>query len=682
MLRHNVFGRVDSLEPTLRSTSSDHASSKRSNRKLVALASVLQQFNEQCLKALEDALKKTYPGWANNIPRLAMPPSLEFGELSSSIAYEIARANRLKPQEVAETISKELTLKEGSLVAVANPVSGYINFKLEYRTASGLILSTALREDRDYGTGKATVPIRVSVEHTSANPSGPLTMGHARNAILGDTLARLLKARGHSVNRRFYVDDVGRQVSILAYGFKLLKGPEPKGKVDHWLGRLYACTNCALQIEATKKKLEHLSSSPELSEERSELQRSLDEWVGIAAELASHDSELLKQVVDAVKLQADPEAAVQEIGRSYEKNDLGTVRLVRAVANLCLEGITATLGDMDIGFDTWDWEGQIVWEGHVEKTLARLRKLPFTRIEDTSASLDVNAIVDAYSLREAFKLSDNYEVPPLTLIRSDGTTLYSTRDIAYSLVKFADSDMVINVIASEQTLPQLQIRLALYALGEKKAAQNLVHYSYGLVELPGVKMSKRRAHYITLDDVVQQAYARVREAMAERKEELGKDESEAVIRAITLGAIKFAMLSVDSAKNLLFTWDRVLSLERNSAPFINYAYTRAGSILRKLGETPKDADFTLLTHPLEQLLILKIGQLPEVFLEAADQLKPEELANYANTVAEKFHEYYEKVDVIHAKEEVKNARALLVRAIQIVLRNSMELLGIKVSERM
>ena len=133
---------------------------------------------------------------------------------------------------------------------------------------------------------------------------------------------------------------------------------------------------------------------------------------------------------------------------------------------------------------------------------------------------------------------------------------------------------------------------------------------------------------------------------------------------------------------MTFTWDRVLSLERNSAPFINYAYTRAGSILRKLGEFPKNADCSLLTHPLEHLLIFKIAQMTDVFCEAADQLKPEELTGYVNSMAEKFHEYYEKVDVIHAGADVKNARAWLVKGIQVVLRNSMDLLGISVSERM
>jgi arginyl-tRNA synthetase len=299
-----------------------------------------------------------------------------------------------------------------------------------------------------------------------------------------------------------------------------------------------------------------------------------------------------------------------------------------------------------------------------------------------SASLDINAIVEAYSLRRDFHLAQNYEVPSLTIARSDGTTLYPTRDIAYTIAKFSDSDEVINVIASEQSLPQLQIRIALYALNERDAARNLMHFAYGLVELPGAKMSKRRARFVSLDEVIEQAKLKVTATMAERKETFGKTESDEIVTAIALGAIRFAMLSLNSVKNLTFTWDRVLSLERNSSPFINYAFTRAGSILRKLGQIPREADASLLTHPLEHLLLFKIGAMPQIFIEAADQLKPEELASYANSLAEKFHEYYEKVDVIHSDEQVKNARALLVQAVQIVLRNSMRLLGIRVSERM
>jgi arginyl-tRNA synthetase len=634
------------------------------------------------MDSLTVALGKTYPEWTGKLHRLDVASSFEFGELASSIAHEIAREKSLSPKEVAHTIRNALGVRADSLIASVEDVAGYINFRLNYSLAGPLILESAVRENERFGVEKVAQPIRVSVEHTSANPVGPITMATVRNSILGDALARLLKARGHGVNRRFYVDDVGRQVCLLAYGYKLLKRPQPEGKVDHWFGRLYACTNCAIQIEATKKKLSLIAANEEAAEKRAELQRSLDEWVGIASELEATDKELLARVVAAVQVQADPEWEVEEIGRKYEQNETQVTELVRQVATLCLEGVKASLREIGITFDTWDWESQLLWDGLVDQSLKRLAQLPFTKRDEGSLALDINAIVEAYGLREQFKLAHNYEVPKLTLVRSDGTTLYSTRDIAYSIAKFKDSDRVINVIASEQTLPQLQIRIALYALGEKKPALNMVHYAYGLVELPGVKMSKRRAHFITLDHVLEQARSKVDETMAERKEELGKAETDRVIHNIAEGAIKFAMLNLNSTKNLTFTWDRVLSLEKNSAPFINYAYTRAGSILKKMGDVPARVDGSLLTHPLERLLIFKVGQMGEVFREAADQLKPEELASYASSVAEKFHEYYEKVDVIHADENVKNARAALVGAVKVVLHNSMELLGITVSERM
>jgi len=643
---------------------------------------VLQQFREQCEEALAQALKNTFPEWADNIPRLTVPSNFEFGELSSSVPHEIAKKYDGAPHEIAEKINKAMNLTDRTLVAAVEEVSGYLNFRLNYTTAGTVILDAVSKQNENYGVIKTSTPARISVEHTSANPSGPLTMGHARNSILGDALARILKARGHLVNRRFYVDDVGRQVSILAYGYKLLNKPKPKGKVDHWFGRLYACTNCAMQLEITNTKLKVLGVDAENSEERDKLQRNLDEWVGIAAELESSDKELFHQVASAVHGQADPEKDVEEIGRNYEKNEKATSALIREVADLCLAGMKSTLDQMEIQFDTWDWESDLIWDGKVDTVLSKLRNLPFVKSEGLSASLDINAIVEAYALRGDFRLSQNYEVPPLTIARSDGTTLYPTRDMAYTIAKFSDSDKVINVIASEQNLPQLQIRLALYALNERDAAKNLVHYAYGLVELPGTKMSKRRARFVALDDVIEQARMKVAATMAERKETFGKTESDEIITAIALGAIRFAMLSLNSVKNLTFTWDRVLSLERNSSPFINYAFTRAGSILRKLGEVPREADASLLTHPLEHLLLFKIGQMPQIFIESADQLKPEELASYANSLAEKFHEYYEKVDVIHSDEQVKNARAMLVEAVQIALRNSMKLLGIRVSERM
>jgi len=619
-----------------------------------------------------------FPAWVERIPRFSIPPTLEFGELSSSIAHEIATEQGISPREIALSICRAARISDTTLIASVTETSGYVNFKLDYDRAAPLIFDPILGDSEHYGIEKTTKPLKVAVEHTSANPSGPLTMGHVRNSILGDALARLLTARGHQVKKRFYVDDVGRQVSILAYGFKLLGEPTPEGKPDTWLGRLYAATNCAVQIETLKKKLGNTT----LEEERAQLQKALDEWTSIAAELSSTHKDIFNTVVQAVQKQNDVEADIQALGREYEANEKNTTELVRKVAQLALDGIRASLTEMDITFDSWDWESKLIWDGDVNKVIDRVTLLPFTERDGASIKMNVNPIVEAYSLRDQFHLSPGYEVPSLTLVRSDGSTLYPTRDIAYTLFKFKESDRVINVIASEQSLPQLQIRLALYALGEKHAATNLVHYAYGLVELPGAKMSKRRARFIALDDVIEQARQRVRDEVSSREMSMAENDIELVSRTIALGAIKFAMLNINSVKNLTFTWDRVLSLEKNSSPFINYAYTRAGSILRKLPPSPDDYDLTRLTHPLERFLIFKIAQMPMIFCEAADQLKPEELANYANVVAEKFHEYYEKVDVIHAEERVKNARALLVRAIQVVLRNSMQLLGIPLAERM
>jgi arginyl-tRNA synthetase len=196
-------------------------------------------------------------------------------------------------------------------------------------------------------------------------------------------------------------------------------------------------------------------------------------------------------------------------------------------------------------------------------------------------------------------------------------------------------------------------------------------------------MSKRRARYISVDEIINQAVSRAQEKISSREETLSEKDRTNISRTVGLAAIKYAMLSTSSAKTITFTWDRVLSLERNSAPFINYAYTRAGGILSKAGEDQEDPDYAALADPLEHLLILQIGRFPMIFAESADRLRPEQVAAYANVLAEKFHEYYEKVNVLRAETpKLKAARLMLIRALRIVLANSMNVLGMDLSERM
>jgi len=374
---------------------------------------------------------------------------------------------------------------------------------------------------------------------------------------------------------------------------------------------------------------------------------------------------------------------VERIVIQYEKGHEKTRRLVRTVAELSLEGIRKTLQEIEVAFDEWDWESDLVWSGEVQSSMQKLSSTPYATVEGLSLTLDVDKIARTYGLDKALGFAEEYQVPKLTLVRSDGTTLYVARDIAYSIRKFRDADIVVNVIGSEQKLAQLQLKLALYGLGARQVAESLVHYAYGIVELPGVKMSKRRARYISFDEIISQAISRAQEKISGREESLSQEDRAKIGRTVGLAAIKYAMLSTSSAKTITFTWDRVLSLERNSAPFINYAYTRTRGILAKAGKVGEELDYAALADPLERLLIFQISKLPAVFAESADNLKPEQIASYANMLAEKFHEYYEKVNVLRADPPaLRAARLMLVRALRVVLANSMNVLGISLSEKM
>jgi arginyl-tRNA synthetase len=615
---------------------------------------------------------------------LEEPPSLEFGELASSVSFELAKTLKMRPPDIAKQIADQIDPAKFELITQVEPAgSGYVNFRLDFGKAAREILADAVSSAESYGLEAIAEPKRIVVEHTSANPSGPLHLGHARNTILGDALARILRARGHKVQTRFYIDDVGKQVAMLAYGYSLLGEPKPVGKPDEWLGVLYACVNCAVQIETLKAEISRLREGSDPEQKISELTMELDDWASVARELESIDSALLYRTLEAVRSRTEPMREVEQIVIQYEKGDDRTRRIVREVAELSLQGMRGTLKQMEITFDAWDWESDLVWSGEVRDSMKKLSSSPFAITDGTSLSLDVDKIAKTYGLDKTLGFAENYEVPPVTLVRSDGTTLYVTRDIAYSLRKFRDADVVVNVIGSEQKLAQLQLKLALYALGAGKVAENLVHYAYGIVELPGVKMSKRRARYISLDEIISQSISRVQEKISSRQEPLSERDRAEISRTVGLGAIRYAMLSTSSVKTITFTWDRVLSLERNSAPFINYAYTRAGGILSKAGEVQEDPDYGALTDPLERLLILQTGKFPMIFTESADRLKPEQIASYANMLAEKFHEYYEKVNVLRADTPaLKAARLMLVRALRAVLANSMSVLGIDLSERM
>jgi len=640
------------------------------------------ELRRECESLLEKVFKKNFSKSSFTIV-LDLPPSLEFGELSSSICFELAKKVGENPKQLAERLTRDINLSNTPLVKRVEAAGrGYINFYADYAKFSSLTLESARKFDEEYGLVKTDNPRKAIVEHTSVNPIHPIHIGQARNPVLGDALARILKIRGHTVYRHYYIDDVGRQTAVIAYGYKKLGKPKPEGKPDHFIGVIYTITNCIVEIQRLKKEIKEARLKAD-NEKLQKLQRQLDEWVAIAVELENKHRKLFNKLLDEIMKDENPEEKISRLNRAYEKGEEEAKKLIREVCELCLEGFKQTLGRAEIFFDSWDWESELAWTGKVQDVIARLEKTPYVFYEGGVLEFDAEKVAKDLNLKKAFGLKDDYEVPSLTLIRADGTTLYTTRDIAYSIEKLRKADWVINVVGMEQSLPQLQIKFALCALGYVDYAKNLTHFAYNLVTLPGYKMSSRRGRYITFDQVMEEAVEKAYQEVSKRSPHLSEEKRREISNFVGIGAVKYALVEVDPVKPVVFTWERVLNFERNSAPYIQYSHARACSILRKADRKVENPDYALLTHGLEKELVLMIARWPEVFVDAAENLKPHVLAEYANILADKFNSFYNALPVIKAKpNELADARLALIEAVRIVLRNALNIIGIKAPERM
>ena len=640
-------------------------------------------FRFECQSVLQNALKKVFPEIKVERLTLEKPPSLEFGQLASSLCFELAKKIGEKPLVLAEQLIDALDKSSLSLVEKVVPAGGgYINFHVNFAKFSALTLESVRRGDTEYGFVKTDKPSKIIVEHTSVNPIHPIHIGQARNPMLGDAIARMLKSRGHTVYRHYYVDDVGRQTAVIAYGYKKLGKPKPKEKPDHFIGRIYTITSCLIEINRLKKELER-AKAVSATEEIVKINKELDEWVSIAAELKEKFPELFENLLRKISEDKNPEDMVNELNRAYEAGDERAKNLVREVSELCLEGFKETLSRVGVFYDSWDWESELVWSKQVENVLNKLRKTPYIFALGSVLEFDAEKVAREFGLKRKLGLREDHEIPSLTLVRADGTTLYTTRDIAYTLWKFKKAEKVINVVGMEQTLAQLQLKIALYALGYGNLADNVVHFAYNLVTLPGYKMSSRRGRYITLDEVIDEAIKRAYEEVSKRSPHLSEEEKKDIASFVGIGAVRYALVEVAPSKPVVFTWDRVLNFERNSAPYIQYSHARACSILRKAARKPENPAYELLKEKLEHEIVLALASFPDTFTEATEFLKPNVIADFANALADKFNTFYNALPVIKAEpKELSDARLALVDAVRIVLRNALNLIGVVAPERM
>ncbi len=641
------------------------------------------QFRIECQTILADALCKTYPENQQLTVRLNKTPNIELGQLASSISFELAKKQKMKPLDVAMKLVSMVDKSKFNLVEnVTTEGSGYINFHLDFGKFTKLTLESIRKLNKDYGFVKTKEPIKVIVEHTSVNPLHPIHIGQARNPMIGDTLARILKLRGHTVSTHYYIDDVGRQSSVVAYGYSKLGKPKPTEKNDLFVGKIYTVTCCIVEINRLKKAKEAATTNRS-AEDIVKINKDLDEWMSIATDLKPKFPVLFEALLSRISEDENPEEEINRLNKNYEDGEPNAKALIREVSDLCLDGFRQTQSRVSVSYDSWDWESDFVWSNQVSDVMTKLKASPYVHLENGVLEFNADKVAKMLKLKQKLGMKEDHEIPPLTLMRADGTTLYTTRDVAYSVWKFKRAEKVINVIGMEQSLAQLQLKLALYALGYDKEADNFVHFAYNLVTLPGYKMSSRRGHYITFDEVLDEAVSRAYQEVSKRSPTLSEEEKHKIADFVGLGAVRYALVDVNPGKPVVFTWDRVLNFETNSAPYVQYTHARACSILRKVTDASTQPAFKLLKEKLERELILHLAGFPDMFIEATEYLKPNMIADYTNALADKFNTFYNAYPVIKAETpEISAARVALTDSIRIVLSNGLALIGVVAPERM
>jgi arginyl-tRNA synthetase len=570
--------------------------------------------------------------------RFEETPDRSLGHIGTSIGFKLAKETRKSPEVILKEITGRMKKIEG--VEEIRIKGGYINVRLDIPLISREVIEAATKGQ----LGRGLFSGNVMVEHTSANPVHPLHIGSGRNSVIGDTLARILSFMGYNVRRHYLVNDCGLQSAYIALG-KQIVGEKPRGKVDHWYGLIYAAVNQAIELKKGNREAEN------------NLKR-----------IRGKDPELVDLIVERIMRMNNPEEEVYEILRRYQRGEQEIKSLLRSSAEEVISGFRQTLRRIGIEHDEYDWESDMIWSGLVEKVALMLQ--PYTSKENGAVYLDMNK-----AREKGIKVPENLP-ERFYLSRSDGTWLYTMTDIAYSYKKLVEIgvERCYNVVGAEQTMEQSQVRVGVALLGLDP--DRIIHLGYELVSLAEGEMSGRKGIYITVDEVLDETAKRASKLIA------GRDIEEDISEKVAVGAFRYAMLSIDPKKKLQFNWDRVLNLEENSGPFIQYSYTRAVSILRKAGYVPKEYDTKLLSSGLEEDLILLIARIPKILRDSVDLLRPDLIVQHANEMAKKFNKFYEEIPVIQSENKLRDARLKLVEAFKESLGSLMDIAGIPRMERM
>ena len=570
----------------------------------------------------------------------------EFEGNLTLVVFPFLKISRKKPDETAREIG-EYIKQNCEAIADFNAVGGFLNLVIDKKAWLGLL--NEMNQNEKFGEKPVTEasPL-VMIEYSSPNTNKPLHLGHVRNNLLGWSLAQIMEANGNRVVKTNIVNDRGIHIckSMLAW-LKFGNGetPETSGKKgDHLIGDYYVAFDKHYRAEVAELKAKYVAEG--MDEEQAEKK-------------AKEESPLIKEA--------------HEMLVKWEQNDPEVRALWKKMNDWVYAGFDETYKALGVGFDKIYYESNtyLVGKKKVEEGLA---KGLFFRKDDNSVWAD---------------LTDE-GLDQKLLLRSDGTSVYMTQDIGTAEMRFNDFpiDKMIYVVGNEQNYHFQVLSILLDRLGFKWG-QDLVHFSYGMVELPNGKMKSREGTVVDADDLMAEMIKDARQTSDElgKFKDMSEEERQEISRIVGLGALKYFILKVDARKNMLFNPEESIDFNGNTGPFIQYTYARIRSIMRKAAaegiEIPAELGADAPINEKEIDLIQKMNDFAVAVADAGNNYNPGGIANYCYELTKEFNQFYHDYSILNAESEAeKITRLVLAANVAKILKNGMALLGIEVPERM
>mgnify|MGYP004457157285 FL=1 len=584
-------------------------------------------------QATADAVKALYGAEVAAESIVPSTTKKEFEGNLTIVVFPFLKASHKRPEDTAQEIGEYL-VANCEAVEKFNVIKGFLNITIKPSFWTSVLQSVEATEN--YGFKPVTDDSRlVMIEYSSPNTNKPLHLGHVRNNLLGFSLAKIMEANGNKVVKTNIVNDRGIHIckSMLAW-LKWGNGitPEKAGKKgDHLIGDFYVAFD------------KHY---------KEELQQLMDG--GMTKEEAEANSTLMKEARTMLKKWEDGDEEVRSLWRTMNE--------------WVYAGFDETYARMGVSFDKIYYESNTYLEGK-EKVLEGLEKGIFYRKDDNSVWADLTA--DGLDQK--------------LLLRTDGTSVYMTQDIGTAKLRFQDYpiDQMIYVVGNEQNYHFQVLSLLLDKLGFSWG-KDLIHFSYGMVELPNGKMKSREGTVVDADELMDEMIATARKMSEGRLKGVPEDEMDDVYRIIGLGALKYFILKVDPRKNMLFNPQESIDFNGNTGPFVQYTYARIRSVLRKSDEADAATDITAYEPNEKEIeIIQRIADFPSVVSEAGRTYSPALIANYVFELAKGYNQFYHDYSIL--KEENGVARAFrlhLSRTVADIIRRGFSLLGVEVPERM